>query len=66
MKILTVQDVEETILENLLDLHEELLSRKLDCDAEQAYSLLKAYRRFEDECFMLLYPYKEEGTENVD
>lgn len=63
MRIITVDDVEITLLEDLLDLHEELLNRRLDCTDEQAQALLRNYQKFESECLMLLYP---EGTHNVN
>ena len=56
MRALTVNDVEETLLDSLLDLHEELLNRQLECTDEQAQTLLRRYQEIEDEILMLLSP----------
>lgn len=55
MKNLTVEDVEATLLDSMLDLHEELLERRLECSDFQASVLLERYRDFQYEVLMLLH-----------
>lgn len=56
MKKLTVNDVEIKLLDSLLDLHEELLTRQLECTDEQATTLLIRYQQIEEEVLMFLSP----------
>lgn len=56
MRVLTVNDVEATLLEDLLDLHEELLSRQLECTDEQAVKLLRKFQEFSTELLDFLEP----------
>ena len=56
MSTLTVFDVERALLDSLIDLHEDLLTRRLECSDEQAVALLKNYRKVEEELLLLLEP----------
>lgn len=56
MRQLTVNQVEEELMESLIDLQQVLRNQRLECTDEQATVLLKNYHKIQEEVLMLLGP----------